>query len=183
MDIADHIRRDPEEGARRLVSELGPGLYGVALRLVGDDRAAADDLYMRALECAFAKIVQYRGDGLFLWLRAILVNIRRMDLRRRGRDLPVPDDEIDLDALPGESPEPFSALLARSDADAVRAAVARLPLPYRRAVLLRYWRDLAVPEVAAALALPANPVKTHLARARALLRADLAPILGKEPSP
>ena len=87
MDIADHIRRDPEEGARRLVSELGPSLYGVALRLVGDDRAAADDLYMRALECAFAKIVQYRGDGLFPWLRAILVNIRRMDLRRRGRDL------------------------------------------------------------------------------------------------
>ena len=79
MDIADHIRRDPEEGARRLVSELGPSLYGVALRLVGDDRAAADDLYMRALECAFAKIVQYRGDGLFLWLRAILVNIRRME--------------------------------------------------------------------------------------------------------
>ena len=79
----------------------------------------------------------------------------------------------DLDALPGESPEPFSALLARSDADAVRAAVARLPLPYRRAVLLRYWRDLAIPEVAAALALPANTVKTHLARARALLRADL----------
>ena len=183
MDIAEHIRRDPEEGARQLVSELGPGLYGVALRLADGDRAAADDLYMRALECAFEKIVQYRGGGLLPWLRAILVNIRRMDLRRQGRDLPIPDAEIDLDSRPGESPEPFSALLARSDADAVRAAVGRLPAPYRRAVLLRYWRDLAVPEVAAVLALPTGTVKTHLARARALLRAELAPILGKEPQP
>ena len=106
MDIADHIRRDPEEGARRLLSELGPDLYGVALRLVGDERAAADDLYMRALECAFGKIAQYRGDGLFLWLRAILVNIRRMDLRRQGRDPAAPGDEIDLDSLGYRGPIP-----------------------------------------------------------------------------
>ena len=164
MDIADHIRRDPEEGARRLVSELGPGLYGVALRLVGDDRAAADDLYMRALECAFAKIVQYRGDGLFLWLRAILVNIRRMDLRRKGANALVFDGEIpETEDL---SPDPCEALAAKADAAAVRAAVDRLAEPLRTVVTLRYFEDFDIAEIAEILSIPLGTVKFRLHRAR-----------------
>jgi len=180
MDIAEHIRLDPESGTRRLLSEFGPGLYAVALHLVSNEPSAADDLYIRAMERAFERIAQFHGEGLFLWLRAILVSLRRMDLRRAGRRVPVVDDGIDLDSLSDETSEPLSEVLARSDADAVLAAVSRLPVRYREAVFLRYWSDLSVADVAGKLGIPVNTAKTHLARACALLRADLAPDFGKE---
>lgn len=180
MDIAEHIRHDPETGTRRLLSELGARLYAVALRLASNNPSDADDLYMRTMEHGIARIVQYRGEGLFLWLRAIMVNFHRMDLRRAGRRISVSDDVIDLDSLSDEETESFSTLLARSDADAVLVAVSHLPPHYRQAVLLRYWFDLSIADVAGRIGVPVNTAKTHLARARALLRAELEPVIGKE---
>ena len=40
MDIAEQIRTDPDAGARRLVADLGPGLYAFALRMRGTRRTA-----------------------------------------------------------------------------------------------------------------------------------------------
>ena len=87
----------------------------------------------------------------------------------------------DLDALPGDDPGPLAALVARTDADTVAAAVSRLPVHYRDAVLLRYWEELSLEETAVALGVPLGTAKFRLARARALLRAALEPLFGKEP--
>ena len=79
MDIAEQIRTDPEGGSRRLVAELGAGLYALALRLCGN-RADAEDLYVRTLETAVAKIAEQRGPFFSAWLRAICLNLRRGDV-------------------------------------------------------------------------------------------------------
>ena len=53
---------------------------------------------------------------------------------------------------------------------AVRAAVAALPEPQRQALVLRYFADLSVHDVAAAMGCPENTVKTHTRRALESLR-------------
>lgn len=49
-------------------------------------------------------------------------------------------------------------------------AVQRLPLRYRTAIYLHYMEDMPVAQMAKALGLPVNTVKSHLHRGRALLR-------------
>lgn len=57
------------------------------------------------------------------------------------------------------------------DRVAVRNAVAALPEPQRRALVLRYFADLSVVDVATLMGCPTNTVKTHTRRALEALRA------------
>ena len=56
----------------------------------------------------------------------------------------------------------------------MRAAVERLPKKLRDVVLLHYWSDLTVTDVAAAVGRPAGTVKRQLSEARALLAGEVA---------
>jgi RNA polymerase sigma-70 factor (ECF subfamily) len=56
---------------------------------------------------------------------------------------------------------------------AVIAALAALPEPQRRAVVLHYIADLTVPEVAEREGVPEGTVKSWLHRARTALAAEL----------
>ena len=47
-------------------------------------------------------------------------------------------------------------------------------------VLLRYWEEFSLADTAAALGVPLGTAKFRLTRARALLRADLEHLFGKE---
>jgi len=169
MEISELIRIDPEAGVRRLVEERGKALRAFALRLCGDP-ADADDLYVRTLERAVARAAEQRGPSLAAWLRAICLNLHRMDLRRRA-------PPVAPGADPGEVPDaarsPLEETIARAEAAEVRAAVERLPERHRRLVLLRYWDGLSQPEVAARTGDTEGTVKRILSEARGILRADL----------
>ena len=179
MDLACQIRKDPESGARRLFAEHGARLRAFALRLC-EDPAAADDLALRALSRAVERIGQFRGGDPHTWLCSILVRMRRSDLRRAGVRAERAAEPGELDALPDPGPDPLAALVARSDAEAVAAAVSRLPELYRAVVLLRYWEEFSLADTAAALGVPLGTAKFRLSRARAILRAGLEPLFGKE---
>ena len=56
----------------------------------------------------------------------------------------------------------------------VRQELARLPLPYRTAVMLRDIEQLSTSEAAAALDLPVATLKTRLLRGRLMMREALA---------
>ena len=74
-------------------------------------------------------------------------------------------------------------LIERDNAEAVavRAAVAALPPAQRQAVILRYFADLPIREVASVMGCPENTVKTHARRALESLRDSH--LLRDEPPP
>ncbi len=57
--------------------------------------------------------------------------------------------------------------------DALLQAVGKLPAKYRRVIYMRYYEGYEVREIAAALGIPPALVSTHLARAKAKLKAIL----------
>ena len=65
---------------------------------------------------------------------------------------------------------PAGAGAAKSASATSSSRAARSAAAQRAVVTLFYYEDRAVEEVAIALGMPENTVKTHLSRARALLR-------------
>ena len=165
------ILADPEAGARRLVAEEGPALFALAVRLA-PDAGDAEELVFRALARAVERIGQFEdGTSLHAWLRAILLNERRRDLRRAA---PLADPDLEL---PDPAPSPADRAAARSDAEALAAALARLPAAFRDVVVLHYYEGLPLADISSLLALPLGTVKWRLHQAREVLRGELDPSL------
>ena len=72
-----------------------------------------------------------------------------------------------------DSPTPHAVICQKEIATVVVEAVERLPSPYRLVIALHYLEGFALPELAESLGMPLGTVKSHLFRARAMLKADL----------
>ena len=167
-----------EERITRFFTEYGERLWNTALKLCFDP-AYAEDLTMRTFEQALRKLDLYdESRPPFPWLCGIMANLYRMDLRGKARNA------LDFSDTPPEMADPAPSvpevLVAEGDAMAVHEALERLPERYRILVVLRYFDDLTVPEIAAELAIPEGSVKRLLHEARALLRADLSRTIGAD---
>jgi RNA polymerase sigma-70 factor (ECF subfamily) len=110
------------------------------------------------------------------------VVLNRLRGRRPAEASLAPDG--DGDRLPADprSPDPVREAAASEAAAEIRVRLASLPEGWRAVLSLRYAEGLRVAEIAEALDLPVNTVKTRLFRAREALRGLLAPP-GEEGTP
>jgi RNA polymerase sigma-70 factor (ECF subfamily) len=106
--------------------------------------------------------------GFDAWFDRILVNACRDRLRRRGRIRFVALSESAHDR---PTADPFRELL---DSDEALRALDGLEPDHRAVIVLRYWADLTVDDIAARLGWPAGTVKSRLHRALAHVRSQLA---------
>lgn len=148
-------------------------VYGVALRILGDRdaaREAASSAFLKAYR-SWARYDQTRP--VRHWLLRIAANeaisVGRSRTRERARTTSV-DEAVGV-ADPAQTPE--GALVSREERDRVRTAVAGLPELYRVPVVLRYFSELSIEEIAVVTGRPAATVGVQLLRARALLRTSL----------
>ena len=148
-------------------------LYGVALRILGD-REAAQDATSRALLKAYRSWQRYdQTRPVRHWLLRIASNEAISIARERGRERlrqTTADEAVDV---ADRGPRPDESAVAREERERVRHAVASLPELYRVPVVLRYFSELSVDEVAAVTGRPASTVGVQLLRARAILRVAL----------
>jgi RNA polymerase sigma-70 factor (ECF subfamily) len=102
----------------------------------------------------------------------IMLNLIRTDARRKGANALDFPETVPESASP--APDAGEALDASIEAEAVRAAVRSLPLAMRSVVVLRYFEDMSVSEIAKALSLPEGTVKRRLHDARDAIRVKIA---------
>ncbi len=135
-----------KDAYQELVRQELPGLYSLARRLVRD---GAEDLVQEALlqgYRAFGSLKEQAAGGR--WLKTILVNVFRDELRKRGRrveEVAVGDLEdfslyrtlIDEDPLP-YSDSLHTDFLGAFDRDDLREVLLRMPEIYRAPLVLRY---------------------------------------------
>lgn len=174
MEIYEEIRADREMGARRMVAEYRPRLEAAA-RLLCGDASAAEDLVFRTFERAIFRIDEFRPTGSFYyWVYTILLNLHRMDIRRRTSRKEVVVAQDELPEVEDEAAKhSFEAFMFRGSAAAVRTAVNRLPENYREVVVLRYFEELTTPEIAKITGLPEGTVRSRLHYAKDALYAML----------
>jgi len=154
-------------------------VYAIVSRIVLNE-ADADDVAQEAFVRAYHALPRFRGDSKFSsWLYRIAVNRSLTHLKRKKRRAaaldPTTGARAEVEASLGAPPEdPHEAVLREERRAAVRAAVAQLPPRYRAVVTLFYLEERNYKEVAEILGIPMGTLKTHLHRARALLKEALA---------
>lgn len=148
-----------EEGFRMLYEAEYAGLAGYCTSLVGD-RQLARDLAQEAFARLFSRWVGVREPRAYVFY--IATNLARRHWRRSTK-------ERELYRVIGSRPAP-----PPPEYDPwLRDLVERLPDRLREVVLLHYYADLPVAEIATQLKRPVGTVKRRLHEARAMLHATL----------
>jgi RNA polymerase sigma-70 factor (ECF subfamily) len=145
--------------------------YRLARWLTGNS-TDAEDVVQEASLRAFRAIRDYAGGNPRAWLLSIVRNTAYSWLHKnRPRTVITVDDleaaEIEhanSDERRDETPE--TALIAKVDAEQLRAAIAKLPAPFRETLVLRDIEGLDYREIAEATDVPIGTVMSRLARAR-----------------
>src|ERR1035437_5945487 len=140
--------------------------YSLAGYLLGD-ATEAEDATQEALARAWeARATLPDGAALESWLDRILVNVCLDRSRRRRAIRFVPMESAgDMSGT-----DPFRDFASRDD---VGRALRTLSPEHRAVVLLRFWSDLQVDEIARRVGCPSGTVKSRLHKAMAALRAEL----------
>ena len=161
------IEADVDAFVVRLYHQHAASLVRLA-RLFVDDRNAAEDLVQEAFIrlARNAHRIEQPGKAA-AYLRSIVLNLAR-DHNRRGlvslRHQTPADDE---DATAEDE------VVLRDEQRRVIDAIRGLPLRQRNCVVLRYYFDAGIEEIAETLAISRNSVKTHLKRGLASLEVRL----------
>ena len=177
MTVVEELRQNPEQGAKRLESEYRAGLMTLARRFCHDD-GDAEELVNRTFAAVVAGIDDYLEQSAFFgWMCQILSNLHGMDQRRKSRCVEETDSEAVANAEDVESP---ARLFQEVDASLLRDAIATLPEDIRKTLLLHYFMEIPVREVARVLTVPSGTVMWRLHYARMLLGAKLG-VVAKKP--
>lgn len=163
-----------------LIGAHQSAVFNIAYRLVGD-RETARDLAQETFLRAFRALDTFDQDRPFApWLYRIANNlslnwIKRARLLTVSIDAPPGAGEGDSapSDIPDTSGEPATRLAQAESQAQLRQAILSLPPDYRAVIELRHFQGLKYEEMAEILGLPLGTVKTHLFRARRLLRDQL----------
>lgn len=151
-------------------------LYRTA-RAILRNEAEAEDVMQQAYVNAYAHLRQFDGRARFAtWLIRIAVYESLSRLRQRGRDAGLdPEGPIPLPmvAPAGSTQDPERLAFSSELGVLLESAIDRLPDGAREVFMLRQVEGLSTEEVADALDVSLDVVKTRLSRARAALRRDL----------
>ena len=176
--LAQRLCAGDESALAEVYDRFGSLVFGLALRVIGD-RAAAEDVAQDVFVSLWDKPDRFdpgRGSlraylGTLTHRRAVDL-IRREEARRRRENRtarePVTTATIDDDALSGLT------------SDAVRTAVAALPVNQRRAVELAYFEGHTYRQVADVLGIPEGTAKSRLRLALARIAETVHPNLSEQ---
>ena len=175
MDIIDEIRADREAGALRLEREYKPRLLAVAARFCPDE-TEAEALVYRTIDEAIRCIETLSDPNAFFgWMCGIMSNQYGKLNRRKIDGQIVYTDKMPEDEESGGAESVVQAV----DATLLREAVEGLPDKLREAVVLRYFADMPILQIARFLTIPVGTVNSRLHLARMALSMRLGAKLKK----
>jgi RNA polymerase sigma-70 factor (ECF subfamily) len=176
--LIERCRSGDEEAIGLLVQDNQGAIFRLALSIL-DDPAEADEATQETFLAALRSLGSYRGAAsLRTWLFAITINVCRSRLRRgrawqRVKELFL-GGAVSVSGRDEQAAHPEALAVQREAEDAVWQAVQALGEKHRLPVILRYYHDLRVAEIAGVLGISEGTVHSRLSTARDRLRVALS---------
>jgi RNA polymerase sigma-70 factor (ECF subfamily) len=168
------VARGDETALAELYDRIGRVAYGLALRVLRDERLA-EDAVQEGFLAVWRTAAAFRAERAkaSTWILT-LVHRRAVDLvRREERRRADPLDEATAAETASEAAGPEEAAWLRFERERIQAALASLPDAQREAIELAYYGGFSQTELAERLGVPLGTIKSRmfagLARLRELL--------------
>jgi RNA polymerase sigma-70 factor (ECF subfamily) len=172
-DLIRRCQARDKDAFRLLVENYRKVMFGTAY-LMTKDRGLAEDALQDALVQMWKHLPSLRqGVSLKAWLVRIVVN--EVNRQRRKKRVPTVPLEYAPD-IADDCEDAVTMMIHNEEHQNLRRALELLPAEVREAVILRYYSDLTILEIATVMGKPEGTIKSRLSRA--LLR--LNEILLKE---
>jgi RNA polymerase sigma-70 factor (ECF subfamily) len=158
-----------------LVQRHQQRVFALSVRLLQDPEEA-NEATQEAFLAAWQGLPAFRGDALFSsWLYRIAYHccMRVLDLRKREhllhKEMLAQQTRSDL----GKEQQALENIERHDQQVILQKNLERLPPKYHMVLRLRYVQDRTYEEMADILAMPLGTIKTHLFRAKRLLKERL----------
>lgn len=164
--LVERAARGDRNAFAELAAGLGDRLYSVAHRILRD-RELAGDLTQHTLVKIWRDLPTLHDVSRFnAWSYRLVVNACYDELRRRRQER-THLSLVDTDAVEQDSQ------LTVADRDQLERGFRRLSAEHRAVVILAYYLEFQMPEIAESLGIPLGTVRSRLHYARRALRAAL----------
>ena len=176
MELLAQCQAGDRSAVKQLVQEYQPRLFRLALSILdnGSDDGSADaqEVTQDALMSALRSLDSYRGEAkLSTWLYAITVNLCRNRLRsRQRRERMRKIFERLTTPIDGAPPQPETVLIQKQANAVLFDAVQSLNEKHSLPVILRFYHDCSIREIAQILEIPEGTVHSRLNTSRKKMR-------------
>jgi len=161
-----------QDAFAQLVQHHQRRVFNLVFRML-QNYEEANEITQETFLAAWQGLSSFRGDARFsTWLYRIAYNCSLKQLEQRKRDNArqlAMQEEHTLQHGNGAEPLDFE-LDAYDDLALVREHLSMLPAKYRIVLVLRHLQEMTYEEMAEILTVPIGTIKTHLFRARNLLK-------------
>jgi RNA polymerase sigma-70 factor (ECF subfamily) len=175
MQLVAASKRGDQDAFAQLVQQHQRRVFNLVFRML-QQYEEASEVTQETFLAAWQGLPAFRGDARFsTWLYRIAYNCALKQLEQRKREKALQVCMQAEEVIAGTSQE--QCLDAELEAHARQALVqeylANLPAKYRIVLVLRHLQDMTYEEMAEILTMPIGTIKTHLFRARNLLKERL----------
>jgi len=168
-------KQGDQDAFAQLVQRYQRRIFNLVFRMLQHYEEACE-VTQEAFLAAWQGLPSFRGDACFsTWLYRIAYNCALKQLEQRKHDIAL---QVVVQAEPVVASscreEPVDAALERHARQAlVHEHLSELPAKYRIVLVLRHLQEMTYEEMAEILSMPIGTIKTHLFRARNLLKERL----------
>jgi len=156
---------------RLLVRQHERAVYGMGMSFFRNQDDASDftqDVFLKA----YRSLSGFEGRSRFsTWLYKIAYNTAINEVNRRKEYFSLAEEDAEKIISGAETPERIT--IRNAAREAVRAAVKELPERFRICVDLFFFYDRSYQEIESITGIPVNTIKSHVFRAKILLKEKL----------
>ncbi len=168
-------KRGDQDAFAQLVQQHQRRVFNLVFRML-QEYEETNEVTQEAFLAAWQGLPSFRGDARFsTWLYRIAYNCALKQLEQRKRDwaLQAAVESEQLVAQASQQNRIDAELEARTRSEMVHEQLSHLPAKYRIVLVLRHLQEMTYEEMAEILTMPIGTIKTHLFRARNLLKERL----------
>jgi RNA polymerase sigma-70 factor (ECF subfamily) len=168
-------KQGDQDAFAQLVQRYQRRIFNLVFRIL-QQYDEATEITQETFLAAWQGLPSFRGDARFpTWLYRIAYNcsLKQLEHRRRDRALHAAIQAEQVLQHVDDSMRADTELEAHDRQTMIQEQLSNLPAKYRIVLVLRHLQEMTYEEMAEALTMPIGTIKTHLFRARNLLKERL----------
>jgi RNA polymerase sigma-70 factor (ECF subfamily) len=174
IQLVTACKNGDQDAFSLLVQRYQRRVFNLVFRMV-QNYEEASEITQEAFLAAWQGLPSFRGEARFsTWLYRIAYNcaLKQIELHKRDKALQLAL-QADQTAESEDDVQKNAYLEMLDNQELVQEQLSQLPTKYRIVLVLRHLQDMTYEEMAEVLTMPIGTIKTHLFRARNLLKERL----------